>query len=140
MKKSVRFASEVIHIPSDMLQSCIYEDSIRWYHQLELEKFKNNACVLITKVKKRNIEIATKHHANDSDEIPEEECCTRGLEFNIDKERKKRKYYAKRIILEAQRTTKGYELALLSSNLTSWAKENAINDVKDIISDVPSPD
>ena len=42
------------------------------------------------------------------------------------RERKRRKYYANKIILEAQNVLKDNQLAAASCKLSSWARENAI--------------
>merc|ERR1712174_43179 len=53
---------------------------------------------------------------------------TRGLELAVNTERKKRKFYANKIIIAAQKSMKAKELATLSSTLSNWARDNAIND------------
>ena len=130
MKKSVHFATEEDHIPIDMLQASTQKDSANWYQPVELEKFKNNAYILLTKIKKKRKLEKSYQYGMKNDNIIGEESCTRGLELCIDKERKKRKYCAKRIIIEAQKSIKGCDLAHISSSLSSWARENAIKDAK----------
>merc|ERR1712174_137870 len=51
---------------------------------------------------------------------------TRGLELAVNIERKKRKFYANKIIIAAQKSMKAKE----SATLSNWARDNAINEAR----------
>ena len=131
MCKSVRFSNK----------STIFETGKRfkfslkahdiWYKEAEINKFRVNAkaeCKIFLKDKSQS---TLSPYSNNEKQQTRQYYCIRGLEQGIDAERKKRKIYANKIIIAAQNSMKANDLAVLSSNLSSWAAENAIKYAKD---------
>ena len=122
---------------------CIYLNFANYHgSQVELNKFKNDTRSIIKLMKiehdeqqielqKSNVKL---HHKNiDSQDFQ----CLRGLEHRISFERQRKKYFAIKGVLEAQKIMKqqgiegsnhSRQLAKISSRLTSSAREYAIED------------
>ena len=139
MKKTVHSSplistTENIKPSSQMSPS---EKKCIWYQRSEIESIRTNARMIcrstirkrkLSSISDNNNEINTTETRNISNQ--DSETCTRGLELATDAERKKRKRYSNKIIVAAQKSMKANELGVLSSNLSSWARDNAIKDAR----------
>ena len=97
-------------------------NSTLWYQRSELETFRTNAKTICkSAIRKRKLSSMSQ---------VSEGVCMRGLELATDSERKKRKRYANKIVVSAQKSMKADELAAISSNMSQWSRENAIKDAR----------
>ena len=135
MCKAVRFShaeSTAIKTLKPTFKFSQSERNATWYQRSELISFRTNA-KLICRSTIRKRKLSSTSNAIDSFNINEinvkdSDACVRGLELHTDVERKKRKHYANKIIVTAQKSMKATELAIISSAMSNWAKENAIKD------------
>ena len=135
MRKTVNFSplistTENIKSSSKISQS---ERKCTWYQRSELQSFRTNAKMICrSTIRKRKLSSMSDDDKSEKSLISTEdsEVCMRGLELVIDEQRKKRKRYTNKIIVAAQKSMKENELGTLSSNLSSWARNNAIKDAR----------
>merc|ERR1712157_473308 len=92
-----------------------------WYQVDELKNMKKEVRAVIRKRKRL-----------DSCSSKVEDCSefTGARENIFDSERRKRKYLTRQIILQAQKTMKSSDLALISIKLSRWATDRAIEDAR----------
>ena len=119
MCKSVRFSAKpnVISKGKPTFKMTSSERATTWHNQNEIRAFRNNAkvaCQIFRKQQKSSLENISMMHE------------LRGLELGTDKERKKRKDCANKIIVLAQDTLNADKLATLSSSLSKLSTEKAI--------------
>lgn len=114
-----------------------FERSSIWYKRSEIESFRTDA----KKICRSAIHKRKLSSISGSEKVPEImeitegnqvgiEVSIRGFEFTINPERKKRRRYANKIIVIAQKSMKDTELAEMSSSLSCWTRENAIEDAR----------
>jgi len=129
-----------------------------WYKKEELKGFKNEALLISRTLRRRgqSLEVSAQMHYLKSKIVshnscpanvldPEDFCC-RGLEQCISFERQKKKWFTIKAVLDAQTIIRAsqkkenhdsvFQLAKISSNLTSWARDIAI---KEAYSDACAP-
>jgi len=104
------------------LKPCVHLSQERWYQRSELETFRINAKTICG--------VTIRKRKSSSMSSINEDVCMRGLELAIDVERKKRRYYANKIVVSAQKLMTADELATISCNMSKWSKEKAIKDAR----------
>ena len=93
-----------------------------WYDKTEIKQFYND----VKNARRKRLRDSTNCHISALDESEEYFSSLFFLSKEQVTERKKRKHYANKTILKAQHTMKDSELAVISYNLTKWARDEAL--------------
>ena len=130
--KSVRFAQQ--EEKSSMQTSSIGnyqsnedEKNSMWYSKIEIFEFRND----VKDIRRKRLRQSTDCQISDVDKSDEYFSSSFFLSNEQAQDRKRRKYYAHKIIVEAQHHLGDNELATASCALTEWARVDALNRAHD---------